>query len=71
MTPRKAGRLVTAALVGGMLFSGCTTLVKIPGGNVDVSDDGVFVDFLGLSISVTDDHVLVNLPGIDVEVNPH
>ena len=61
--------VVSAGFLGAALFSGCTALVRVPGGNIDVSDEGVFIDLLGATVSVTDDRVLINVPCVEVDVH--
>ncbi len=65
---RLTASVLSAFLTGGTLFHGCTAVVRVPGVNVDVNDQGVFVDLLGGWVSVTDDEVHVDLPGILVDV---
>lgn len=60
---------VSLCVGGGAVFSSCTALVELPGGRVDVSDGGVFIDFLGASVSVTEAQVRVDFPGLKVDVH--
>lgn len=50
-------------------YSGCTALVELPTGTIDVSRGGVIVDFPGVDIDVTRDDVYVNAPGVYVEIH--
>jgi len=61
--------LGTTLLGFQILHTGCMTNIKIPGGKVQVDQEGVFVRFLGILVDVTDDHVLVDVPGVEVNVH--
>jgi hypothetical protein len=60
--------LAATGSLGGFLFAGCTTLVNLPGGHVDVSESGVLVEFRGASVSVEEGRVIVEMAGL--AVNP-
>ena len=66
---RWTGGLAVVAIVGGMLFSSCTTFVQFPGGLVDATADGVRVEFPGGSVDVSQDGVLVDVPGFELNVS--
>ncbi|UCE61035.1 MAG: hypothetical protein JSU63_04645 [Phycisphaerales bacterium] len=66
--PRVVGGFILAACLGGAAFSGCTALVDIPGGSINVSDERVYVNFPGLFVDVTDDHIYVDMPGVGVDL---
>lgn len=60
--------MISACALGGAVPMGCTALVRLPGGLVEVSDAGVFVNFLGASVSVTEALVEIGLPGVKIDV---
>ncbi len=63
--------LVWTGCMGGLLFSSCNALVRVPRGRVDVTDEQVFVKLPGVLVDVTDGHVLVDVLGIEVDVLGH
>ncbi len=66
--PRVVGRFLLAACLGGTAFSGCSGLVDMAGGTINLSDERIYVNFPGLFVDVTDDHVFVDIPGIEVDL---
>ena len=68
MNWRNLKRACGVVLLGGTMFAGCNTLVDLPGGVVDVNDDGVFDKIFGFQVDVTSDHVFVDVPGVEVTV---
>jgi len=66
---RIAAATIAAGWITGTAFSGCTALVRVPTGQLDVSDEGVFIDFPGALVSVTHQRITIDLLGIEVELN--
>lgn len=64
---RVAAACLAAGWLTGAVFSGCTTFVRLPTGRIDVSEDGVFIDFPGALVTVTHEQIVVDLLGLEVE----
>ena len=64
---RVAAAFLAAGWLTGAVFSGCTTLVRLPTGQIDVSEDGVSIDFPGALVTVSHEQIVVDLLGLEVE----
>jgi len=73
MSPTRWRRIVAAAMVAawitGTAFSGCAAVVRVPTGQLDVSNEGILIDFPGALVSVTHQRLTLDLFGIEVELN--
>ena len=68
---RMVAGMMSAAWLGGTLFGGCSALIHVPGLEVDVSDDSVFVDVFGISVDVDGDRIAIEVPNFVFDIVGH
>jgi hypothetical protein len=60
--------ITAASCIAGISFSGCAAVLRVPTGELDVSDEGILIDFPGALVSVTHQRLTLDLVGIEVEL---